>query len=573
MNNTALLYSQWLERATADEAITKELQSISGNDEEISERFYQSLAFGTGGLRGVIGAGTNRMNIYTVAQATQGVANYLKANGTAKSVAIAHDSRINSDVFAQKTAEVFAGNGFHVYFYPHLVPTPMLSYAVRELKCDTGVIITASHNPAIYNGYKCYDAQGYQMTDDAAAKVYDCISGVDIFDGVSTLDFDKALDSGLIEMIDESLIERFYDAVLSQCKNRELVKDSGLKIIYTPLNGAGNKPVREILKRLGLKEVQVVKEQENPDGNFPTCPYPNPEIRQVFELAIDMAKDFDADLLLATDPDCDRVGIAVKTNDGYKLMSGNEVGVMLTQYLLSYKSDNGTLPENPVVIKSFVTTDLVTRVCEKYGAQVRNLLTGFKYTGELITKMEKDGEAGRFVLGMEESYGYLSGTHARDKDAVVGSALICEMAAYYKTKGMTLYELMQSIYKEHGYYVNELLNFEFAGAAGMQKMQNIMDYMRTNSPKEIGTLKVEKISDYLTGVKTDTATGDTEKINLPKSNVLAYDLQNNCAAIVRPSGTEPKIKVYVTAVSKSQQESAEISKVIGDDMKKMLGVE
>ncbi len=568
MNDIEFLYSQWKEKAKDDEALVKELNEIEGKQDEILDRFYKNLEFGTAGLRGVIGAGTNRMNIYTVAQATQGLADYLNSTYESPSVAIAYDSRINSDLFARSAAQVLAANGIKVWFYKELVPTPMLSFAVRRLECKSGIIITASHNPAKYNGYKCYDPKGYQMTDEAAEKTYGFIQKTDIFEGVRKTDFDKALAEGLIEYIPDEIINEFYAQVEKCCLSREFCKTSGLKVIYSPLNGTGNKPVRHMLSRIGIDGVTVVPEQENPDGNFPTCPYPNPEIRQVFEIALKMAEKQGADLLLATDPDCDRVGIAVKAGDDYKLMTGNEVGVLLAEYLLSRRKELGLLPENPVVVKSFVTTNLVDRVAAKYGAETKNLLTGFKYIGELITKLEAEGMADRFVVGMEESYGYLSGIHARDKDAVVASVLICEMAAYYKAKGRSLYQVMQDIYAEHGMYLNALDNFAFEGAAGMAKMAQIMENLRNNPPEAIGGYRVLAIDDYKKSESLDILSGEKAVIELPKSNVLSYKLEASNAVIVRPSGTEPKIKIYYTACAKSRQEAEQIKEGLSAFMKK-----
>ncbi len=570
MNDIEFLYSQWKEKAKDDEALVRELNEIEGKQDEILDRFYKNLEFGTAGLRGVIGAGTNRMNIYTVAQATQGLADYLNSTYESPSVAIAYDSRINSDLFARSAAQVLAANGIKVWFYKELVPTPMLSFAVRRLECKSGIIITASHNPAKYNGYKCYDPKGYQMTDEAAEKTYGFIQKTDIFEGVRKTDFDKALAEGLIEYIPDEIINDFYTQVEKCCLSKEFCKTSGLKVIYSPLNGTGNKPVRHMLSRIGIDGVTVVPEQENPDGNFPTCPYPNPEIRQVFEIALKMAEKQGADLLLATDPDCDRVGIAVKAGDDYKLMTGNEVGVLLAEYLLSRRKELGLLPENPVVVKSFVTTNLVDRVAAKYGAETKNLLTGFKYIGELITKLEAEGMADRFVVGMEESYGYLSGIHARDKDAVVASVLICEMAAYYKAKGRSLYQVMQDIYAEHGMYLNALDNFAFEGAAGMAKMAQIMENLRDNPPEAIGGYRVLAIDDYKKSESLDILSGEKTVIELPKSNVLSYKLEASNAVIVRPSGTEPKIKIYYTACAKSRQEAEQIKESLSAFMKKYM---
>lgn len=570
MNDTKELYRLWKEKAVLDSDLQKELKAVENDEDEIFDRFYKNLEFGTAGLRGVIGAGTNRMNVYTVNQATQGLADYLNSEFQNPSVAIAYDSRIKSDVFAKSAAGVLAANGIKVYFYPRLVPTPMLSFAVRRLGCSSGIIITASHNPSKYNGYKCYDPNGYQMTDEAADKTYNFIEKVDMFDGVKTMDFDDALAQDMIDFIEDWLFEEFYEKVLSasvyDCKG------SDIKIIYTPLNGTGNIPVREILRRKGIENVKVVKEQELPDGNFPTCPFPNPEIKQAFEKAIEMTKEYEADLLLATDPDCDRVGIAVKDGGEYKLLSGNEVGVLLADYLLSVRKNQGTLPENPIVVKSFVTTSLVNAVASSYGAETKELLTGFKYIGELITQLEEKGEENRFIVGMEESYGYLSGIHARDKDAVVASMLIAEMACFYKNKGLSLYEKIQQIYDEYGVYLNTLDNFVFEGASGMEKMKSIMEELRNNPPKTIAGLEVTETADYLRSQRKNTQTGEESVIDLPKSNVLAYKLPGGSGAIVRPSGTEPKIKAYVTACADTKENADALSKKISDDMKKNMKI-
>ncbi len=570
MNDIHALYDLWKKNATADPDLIEELNAVEGSEDEILDRFFKNLEFGTGGLRGVIGAGTNRMNVYTVGQATQGLATYLNTTYDAPSVAIAYDSRIKSEKFARFAAGVLAANDIKVYIYPELVPTPMLSFAVRYFSCKGGIILTASHNPAKYNGYKCYDPKGYQMTDEAAAETYGYIQQTDMFTGIKTMDFDAGVESGKIEYIGAEVVEAFYKEVEKACLSKEICASSGLKVIYTPLNGTGNKHVREMLRRIGIAEVRVVKEQELPDGNFPTCPYPNPEIRQVFECGLSMTEDFPADLLLATDPDCDRVGIAVRTADGYKLMSGNEVGVLLTDYLLTRRSELGLLPKDPVVIKSFVTTDLVTAVAKEFGASVVNLLTGFKYIGEYMTMLEAKGEAQRFIVGMEESYGYLAGMHVRDKDAVVASTLICEMAAYYKSKGVSLYEQMQNLYKKHGMYQNSLLNFAFEGAAGMQKMTDLMDALRADAPKTIGGMDVLTVADYKTSVETECATGRQTAITLPKSNVLCYGLPGGNKVIVRPSGTEPKLKVYLTAVAADAQAAQAITDRLAADFKEKV---
>lgn len=572
MNDIKSLYSLWCEKATADSDLIPELQEISGDDDAILDRFYKNLEFGTAGLRGVIGAGTNRMNVYTVNQATQGLANYLNENFENPSVAVAYDSRIKSDIFAKEAACVLAANGIKVYLYPELVPTPMLSFAVRRLGCSSGIIITASHNPSKYNGYKCYDPNGYQMTDEAAAKTYEYIQKIDMFSGVKTMSFDDALAEDMIDFIEDWLMDEFYEKVLSASVNPDALKKANLKVIYTPLNGTGNKPVRKVLKMAGVKDVTVVKEQEKPDGNFPTCPFPNPEIRQAFECAIKTAEGTNADLLLATDPDCDRVGIAVRDGEEYVLMTGNEVGAMLCEYLLSSLKEQGKLPNNPIVVKTIVTTPLVETIADAYGAQTADLLTGFKYIGELVTNLEKNDGTDRFIVGMEESYGYLRGAHARDKDAVVASLLICEMASYYKLKGISLKQFMDGIYEKYGMYLNTVLNFGFEGASGMQKMADMMNDLRVNPPKEIAGAPVVKMSDYKLSFTKDTVTGEETEINLPKSNVLSFIMPDNSKVIVRPSGTEPKIKVYITACGNSREQSSEKSEKIADSMSKILGV-
>ncbi|MBQ9517477.1 MAG: phospho-sugar mutase [Eubacterium sp.] len=553
------LYNEWLEKATGDPDLTAELESIKGKDDEILDRFYRSLEFGTAGLRGVIGAGTNRMNIYTVGRATQGLSDFLNKNYENPSIAIGYDSRIKSDYFSKEAASILAANGIKVYIYEELEPTPCLSFAIRHFKTSSGIILTASHNPAKYNGYKCYNPKGYQMTDEEAAETYDFIQKVDYFTGIKKVDFDEAVADGRIEYIGQEVIDVFLDEVQKQCINPEIVKAADLKVIYTPLNGTGNKPVRQILDRIGIDKVYVVPEQENPDGNFPTCPFPNPEIKQVFEIGLEMNKKIGADILLATDPDCDRVGIAVPDKSGeLVLMSGNEVGAMLLNYLLSERKAKGTLPESAIAVKSFVSTDLAEVIAKKYNCTFKNLLTGFKYIGELITNLEEEGRASDFVMGFEESYGYLAGTHARDKDAVVASMLICEMAAFYKSKGMNLVDVMNSLYDEFGYYNNTVESYTFEGAAGMEKMAGIMDGLRANSPAEIGGYKVIAVSDYKTSTTTFTDGGE-EKIDLPKSNVLAFALDGGNKVIVRPSGTEPKIKAYITAIGDSKDGAAAIA--------------
>lgn len=547
------LYYEWLEKATADPDLKTELESVKGNKDEILDRFYRCLEFGTAGLRGVIGAGTNRINYYTVCQATQGLADYLNAHYDNPSVAIGYDSRIKSDYFSTEAAKVLAANGVKVYLYKELQPTPCISFAIRYFKTSSGIILTASHNPAKYNGYKCYNRNGYQMTDEEAEETYGFIRKINYFTGIKSMSFDDALSNGMIEYMGDDVIDAFLDEVVKQCVNPDIIKKAGLKVIYTPLNGTGNKPVRKILGRIGIDEVYVVPEQEKPDGNFPTCPFPNPEIKQAFECALKMADEIKPDLLLATDPDCDRVGIAVKDGKGgYKLMSGNEVGVMLLNYLLSQKKEKGSLSSSSIAVKSFVSTDLAEKIAKKYNCTVKNLLTGFKYIGELITQLEAQGRADDFVMGFEESYGYLAGTHARDKDAVVASMLICEMAAFYKVQGKGLAQVMDSLYDEFGYYLNTVSSYTFEGALGMEKMAGIMNGLRENPPESFGGMDITVIDDYKTSVSTNIADRTASAIELPKSNVLAYSLTDGNKIIVRPSGTEPKIKAYITAIGKDR---------------------
>lgn len=569
---TKELYELWLEKAVEDKDLTDELQKIKGNNDEIYDRFYRSLEFGTAGLRGVIGAGTNRMNIYNVRLATQGLAAFLNKKYSKSAVAISFDSRIKSTLFAKEAAKVLAANGIKAYISRELQPTPVLSFAVRELNCQAGIMVTASHNPAAYNGYKCYGADGCQMTDVAAGEVYAEIQATDCFDGVKAMDFDTAVTQGLIEYIDSSLYETYLAHVTKQAVNPGICKDAGLKVVYTPLNGAGNKLVREILNRTGVSEVTVVKEQENPDGNFTTCPYPNPEFKEALQLGLDLCQKVQPDLLLATDPDSDRVGIAVKDGSGYRLISGNETGIMLTNYILSCRKAQGTLPQRPIVVKTVVTSILIDRICEKYGCELRNVLTGFKYIGEQILELERNHEENRYVFGFEESYGYLAGTYVRDKDAVVASMLICEMAAYYRKQGKTLANVIDGLYEEYGYYQNTTLNFGFAGAAGLEKMNEIMTGLRYQSPASIAGFEVIKIDDYLQSVSKDIKTGAETKITLPKSNVIAYSLEGGHSVIVRPSGTEPKIKLYITAVGSDERDAQKLTGKLVKESEKIMGV-
>lgn len=567
-------YNEWLENAVEDKDLTAELESIKNNEDEIYDRFYTALKFGTAGLRGIIGAGTNRMNIYVVRQATQGLANYVLKKYGKGSVAISHDSRIKADLFMNEAARVLAANGIKVYITSELQPTPVLSYLVRYFKCQAGIMVTASHNPAAYNGYKAYGEDGCQMTDVAANTVYDEISKLDMFKDVKIADFDEAVKSGMIEYVDESVYDTYLEKVMEQQVNPGVCKGADLKVVYTPLNGTGNKLVRKVLGKIGVNDVVIVPEQELPDGNFTTCPYPNPEIKEALAKGLELCEKEQPDLLLATDPDADRVGIAVKDYDGsYRLISGNEDGVMLTNYILSCKKASGKLPEKPVVVKTIVTTKLINKLCEKYGCELKNVLTGFKYIGEVILNLEKKHEENRYLFGFEESYGYLSGTYVRDKDAVVASMLVCEMAAYYKKQGKSLAEVIDGLYEEFGYYLNQTYSFEFGGAAGMQKMADIMTAVRDNTPRSIAGYDVVKVSDYLLRKETDVATGSVTDIDLPKSNVIALHLADDNAVIIRPSGTEPKIKLYITSVGKDKDNAAEICEKLVVASKEILGIE
>lgn len=549
------LFNQWCDRVS-DPVLKAELDEMnqSGDEACIEDAFYQTLEFGTAGLRGVLGAGTNRMNIYTVGQATQGIANYImQLPSSDNTVAICYDSRINSELFAHTAAAVLAANGIRSFVYPRLEPTPALSFATRYLKCAIGINVTASHNPSKYNGYKVYGPDGCQITAEIADAITNAIVSVDIFDDVKTMDFDEALNQGLVSFIDEKVLDAFLDAVYEQSVYD---KDPGnLKLVYTPLNGTGLECVTKILNRIGVSDIHVVEEQAQPDGNFPTCPYPNPENRDALEKGIDLCEKVHPDLLLATDPDADRVGIAVKDGNDYQLLSGNEVGVLLLDFICRMRRKANTMPCDPVAVTTIVSTSLVDDVARAYDVEVRRVLTGFKYIGGVIAELEDTGHPERFIFGFEESYGYLAGTHARDKDAVVASMLICEMAEYYRTKGKNLYRAMQDIYKTYGYHHNRTLSFTFEGSAGAQKMSDLMSAFRTTTLSTVGDFVVESIVDYKEGVGT-----------LPPANVIEFVLEGGSKAIVRPSGTEPKIKVYVFAVGRSAEEAKEIADVISSDM-------
>lgn len=565
-------YNTWLSKATKDSDLIKELESIKGNESEISDRFYKNLDFGTAGLRGKIGAGTNRMNIYTVGSATQGLAEYINSKTKSGSVAIAYDSRIKSDLFAKHAACILAANGITVHLYPELVPTPMLSFAVRHLKCDAGIVITASHNPAIYNGYKAYGPDGCQLSPEASSYVMSIIEKVDLFDGVKICDYDFAVSEGKIRLIGNEVFEAYLNEVQAQSVSDDSYRFSDLKVVYTPLHGAGNKPVREILKRIGVQNVSVVKEQELPDGNFPTVKFPNPEFKEAFECALKLAKTENPDLLLATDPDSDRVGIAVKQNNEYRLLSGNDVGVLLLNYLLLRKKQNGTLPESPVAVSTIVSTNMTKAVAKEYGCELREVLTGFKFIGGVVHELEQKHEENRFIMGFEESYGYLIGGYVRDKDAVVASMLICEMCCYYLNKGKTLIDVLEELFKKYGYYCNSQKSLYFDGEDGMKKMSGIMENLRKNPPKELAGIAVAEIADYELSVRTNIATQAQTKIMLPKSNVLSYTLQDGSQAMIRPSGTEPKIKIYMKVLSDSAENGKKQDEKIYKSMRKIMNV-
>ncbi len=545
-------YERWLQQPLDDPDLTEELRSIQGNEEEINDRFYMDLEFGTAGLRGVIGAGINRMNVYTVRKATQGLSNYLlkHAQGKPQSVAIAYDSRNKGVLFSQQSAAVLAANGIKAYLYPQLMPTPSLSYAVRHLHCDAGICVTASHNPAKYNGYKAYGSDGCLVTAEMADGITQEIKSLDIFTDVKKMDFEEGIQQGLIEYIGEETVDAFLDDVYKV----SLIDDaSNLKLVYTPLNGAGKMCVTRILERVGIQDVTVVPEQAEPDGNFPTCPYPNPEFREALQKGLELCEKVQPDLLLATDPDSDRVGIAVNQNGEFVLMSGNEVGVLLLNFIAKVKQEQGKLPAHPVAVTTIVSTDMVDPVAQHYGVELRRCLTGFKYIGDIIADLEqKEGSDESFLLGFEESYGYLPGGYVRDKDAVAASMLICQMASYYKRQGKTLVDVMNDLYEDYGYYQNVTLNFAFEGEDGMKTMARIMTTLREQPPAEIAGTKVIGRSDYL----LSRSYGDKEGvIDLPKSNVLEYRLGNGCKFIVRPSGTEPKIKIYLSGKGATKEES------------------
>ena len=554
-------YTRWNTFELEDPDLTQELESISGKDEEIKDRFAVALKFGTAGLRGVLGAGTNRMNIYVVRQATQGLANWVKTQGGNQLVAISYDSRIKSDVFAKTAACVLAANGIRVRIYDALMPVPALSFATRYYGANAGIMVTASHNPAKYNGYKAYGPDGCQMTDEAADIVYAEIQNTDVLTGAKIMSFEDGLVQGLIAYVGDDCKEALYDAIKARSVRPGLCKTAGLKLVYSPLNGAGLVPVTRILNDIGIEDITIVPEQQYPDGNFPTCPYPNPEIFEALRLGLELAKSSGADLMLATDPDADRVGIAIRCPDGsYELVSGNEVGVLLLDYICAGRIENGTMPKNPVAVKSLVSTPLADAVAANYGVEMRNVLTGFKWIGDQIARLEQADEVDRFIFGFEESYGYLAGSYVRDKDAIIGSMLICEMAAYYRSIGSSIKQRLEEIYSQYGRYLNKVDSFEFPGLSGMDKMAGIMTSLRNTPPTAIGNYPVTKVTDYK----------DPSQTGLPAANVLIYELEGGASVIVRPSGTEPKIKTYFTTLGRDLTEAQAQKAALAEALKPLL---
>ena len=561
-------YERWLANATADADVVAELKTL--DDAKIEDAFYRDLAFGTGGLRGVIGAGTNRMNIYTVAKASQGLADYLKKNFETPSVAIGYDSRIKSDVFAKVAAGVFAANGVKVNIWPVLMPVPTVSFATRYLHTSAGVMVTASHNPSKYNGYKVYGADGCQITTEVAAEILAEIEKLDIFADVKTSDFEAGVAEGSIQYIPDEVYTAFVEQVKSQSVLFGETVNKDVAIVYSPLNGTGLKPVTRTLKEMGYTNITVVKEQEQPDGNFPTCPYPNPEIKEAMALGMKYAKKCNADLLLATDPDCDRVGIAVKNKAGeYELLTGNQTGMLLLDYICSQRVKHGKMPADPVMVKTIVTMDMGEQIATHYGLRTINVLTGFKFIGEQIKFFEQTG-SNNYVFGLEESYGCLAGTHARDKDAVVAVMCLCEVAAYCKKHNMTLWDMMVSMYEKYGYFKETQYTITMKGIDGARQIAEIMDKLRKNPPKAFGDLKVEKFRDYLNDVVIDMESGEKTTTGLPKSNVLYFELPDNAWCCARPSGTEPKIKFYMGVKGNSIEDAQAKVEKLTEDVKAVL---
>ena len=540
------MYERWLAYNLEDPDLLPELLKVRDNEEEIKDRFAVSLKFGTAGLRGTLGAGTNRMNIWVVRQATQGLANWVLTQGGTQTVAIAYDSRLKSDVFSKEAAGVLAANGIKVRIYDALMPVPALSFATRYYKCNAGIMVTASHNPAKYNGYKAYGPDGCQMTDDAAAIVYEEIQKTDILTGAARMSFAAGVNQGLIKYVEDDCKAEFYKAIEARQVRPGLAKTSGLKLVYSPLNGTGLVPVTKVLGDIGITDITIVPEQEYPNGYFTTAPYPNPEIFEALKYGLKLAEETGADLMLATDPDADRVGIAMKCPDGtYELVSGNEVGVLLLDYICAGRIEKGTMPENPVAVMSIVSTPLADKVAEHYGVELRHTLTGFKWIGDQIAQLEAAGEVDRFIFGFEESYGYLAGPYVRDKDAVIGAMLICEMAAYYRSIGSSIKQRLEEIYAQYGRYLNKVDSYEFPGLSGMDKMNGIMAGLREQPPKEFAGKAVVGVVDY----------AKPEETGLPKANVLIYRLEDGASVIVRPSGTEPKVKTYFTTLGKDLAEA------------------
>lgn len=554
-------YKRWKETDLLDIDLNTELDAIACDDDAIKERFAVSLQFGTAGLRGTLGAGTNRMNIWVVRQATQGVAEWVKTQGGTQTVAISYDSRLKGWNFAREAAGVLAANGINVRIYDELMPVPALSFATRYYKCNAGIMVTASHNPAKYNGYKAYGPDGCQMTDDAVAVVYDSIQKTDVLTGAKYMPFSEGVEKGLIKFVGEDCKNGLYEAIEARQVRPGLCKSAGLKLVYSPLNGTGLVPVTHVLKDMGITDITIVPEQEYPNGYFTTCSYPNPEIYAAMEKGVELAKKVGADLMLATDPDADRVGIAMKCPDGsYELVSGNEMGVLLLDYICAGRIEKGTMPENAVAVESIVSTPLAEKVAEHYGVELRHTLTGFKWIGDQIAKLEEVGEVDRFIFGFEESYGYLAGPYVRDKDAIIGSMLICEMAAYYRSIGSSIKQRLEEIYAQYGRYLNLVDAYEFPGLSGMDKMAGIMKGLRDNVPVEFAGKKVTKVTDYL----------DTASTGLPKSNVLRYDLEDGSVLIVRPSGTEPKIKTYFTTSGATLEEAQAKKDALTEAIKPIL---
>lgn len=554
-------YSRWCKAELVDFDLKRELTEIAGDEDAIRERFAASLSFGTAGLRGTLGVGTNRMNIWVVRQATQGIADWVKTKGGSQTVAISYDSRLKGWNFARDAASVLAANGIQVRLYDELMPVPALSFATRYYNCNAGIMITASHNPAKYNGYKAYGADGCQVTDEDAAVVYAAIQKTDVLGGAKFMGFAEGVEKGLIRFVGDDCKEAFYAAVESRQVRPGICKTAGLKLVYSPLNGTGLVPVTRVLKDIGVEDVTIVKEQEYPNGYFTTCPYPNPEIFEALEKGLALAKETGADLMLATDPDADRVGIAMRTPDGeYELVSGNEMGVLLLDYIAAGRKEAGTMPERPVAVKSVVSTQLADKVAEHYGVELRSVLTGFKWIGDQIHRLESKNEAERFIFGFEESYGYLAGTYVRDKDAVVASMLICEMAAYYRSIGSSIKARLEEIYETYGHYLNAVDSFEFPGLSGMEKMSGIMEALRKNPPKELAGYAVTKVTDF----------EQAETTGLPRANILLFALENGETVIVRPSGTEPKIKTYFTTKGRGMDEAKKEKEKLAAAMKPLL---